>query len=246
MLKRCKENGVTVNHALEAISALAWSRVVEARSENREPMLYTAINLRPHLLPFPPSLPPPCHVLSPSDQTYWFLALTYFTLVLPAFPAASARAFWLRARSAKAQTHRMVHSRLLVPRALEMADLRAARARGTPRPDLTLADLSPADSSSPSTPTPPLLPGPAPSTALLGLSLIGNLDATYDRRAYPAFTLRDVTTASRQKAGGVLLLVHTFGGKLWVQMFYDECGFGEEMERFWEEVGRGVERYLVN
>jgi len=198
-------------------------------------MLYTAINLRPHLLPLPATSTP---FISASDPTYWFLALTYFTLVLPAFPPASARAFWFRAQSAKAQTHRVVHSRFLVPRALEMADVRAARVRGTPRPSLRMADLLSPSSS------PELLPGPAPSTALLGLSLIGNLDGTYDRGAYPSFVLRGVTTASRQKAGGVLLLVHTFGGRLWVQLFYDENGFGE-MERFWEEVGRGVEEYLV-
>ncbi|KAG6832588.1 hypothetical protein H0H93_013500 [Arthromyces matolae] len=93
-----------------------------------------------------------------------------------------------------------------------------------------------------------LLPGPAPSIALLGLSLIGNLDAIYDRRSYPNFLLKDVTTASRQKAGGILLLVHTFGGKLWLQLFYDQEGFGSEgiVERFWDGLGNGVEEFMLS
>jgi len=77
---------------------------------------------------------------------------------------------------------------------------------------------------------------PTPSRALLGVSLIGNLDNTYIRSAYsmPAASstgapypvrLQSVTTASKLKAGGMLLLAHTFGGKLWVQMFWDVNGF---------------------
>ncbi|GLB39880.1 hypothetical protein LshimejAT787_0703900 [Lyophyllum shimeji] len=266
MLKRCKEHGVTVNHAIEAVCAVAWSRVVEARNPNqnesrdafKDPiMLYTAINLRPHLRPFHSASASASSSPAPSshDQTtYWFLALTYFTLVLPAFPPASPAAFWLRAQSAKAQTHRVVHSRFLVARALEMAAVRAARARGSPLPTQALSQLL-ETSQTTSTKT-QVRRDPAPSAALLGLSLIGNLDATYDRAAYPGFTLHGVTTASRQKAGGALLLVHTFGGRLWVQLFYDENGFGVgvgvgedgqggEMRRFWEEVGRGLEEFLL-
>ncbi|KAG6911271.1 hypothetical protein DXG01_002110 [Tephrocybe rancida] len=236
ILKRCKANGVTINHAIEAVCGAAWAKVVNASNEHSKDvfknpvMIYTAINLRSHLLPSP--IP---------DPTYWFLALTYFTLVLPSFLPSSQSAFWLRAKSAKAQTHKTVHSPLLVHRALEMASERASRARNAPQPVVDipkLLDNVPGN----------LLPGPAPSAALLGLSLIGNLDATYIRSSYPQFVLKDVTTASRQKAGGILLLVHTFGGRLWLQMFYDKEGFGdgEEIDRFWEEVGKGVEDFLLS
>ncbi|KNZ74090.1 hypothetical protein J132_08207 [Termitomyces sp. J132] len=228
ILKRCKENGVTINHAIEALSGVAWARVVNASNKhNVYSMIYTAINVRPHLAPSP-------------DPTYWFLALTYFNLVFPSFPPSSHRAFWLRAKSAKTQTHAVVHSPLLVHRTLEMASERAARARKEPQPVVDVPKLL-------NTTTGNLLPGPAPSAALLGLSLIGNLDTTYDRRAYPAFSLKDVTTASRQKAGGILLLVHTFGGRLWLQLFYDTEGFGSdgEIEQFWHELGNGVEEFLI-
>ncbi|KAG6875267.1 hypothetical protein C0992_004518 [Termitomyces sp. T32_za158] len=235
MLRRCKENGVTINHAIEALSGVAWARVFNASNKPskdafKDPvMIYTAINVRPHLMPSP----------SP-DPTYWFLALTYFNLVFPSFPPSSQRAFWLRAKSAKTQTHAMVHSPLLIHRTLEMASERAARARNEPQPIIDVPKLL-------NTTTGDLLRGPAPSAALLGLSLIGNLDATYDRRAYSAFTLKNVTTASRQKAGGILLLVHTFGGQLWLQLFYDIEGFGSEgeVERFWNELGTGVEEFLA-
>ncbi|KAG6901738.1 hypothetical protein C0995_008392 [Termitomyces sp. Mi166 len=240
ILRRCKENGVTINHAIEALSGVAWARVINASNKHskdafRDPvrtisMVYTAINVRPHLVPSP----------SP-DPTYWFLALTYFNLVFPTYPPSSQRVFWLRAKSAKTQTHAAVNSPLLVHRTLEMASERAARAQNKPQPIIDVPTLL-------NTTTGNLLPGPAPSAALLGLSLIGNLDATYDRRAYPGFFLKDVTTASRQKAGGILLLVHTFGGRLWLQLFYDIEGFGSdgEVERFWHELGNGVEEFLIS
>ncbi|KAG5652510.1 hypothetical protein H0H81_004782 [Sphagnurus paluster] len=259
VLGRCKGRGVTVNHALEAACAGAWGRVVgrraiegKEREMYRDPvMMYTAINLRPHLAPL--------DVVSIREgdeakrtETYWFLALTYFTLVLPAFPPGYSSSsttdeakttgadaiFWHRARSAKAQSRAATCSPLLVHRALEMAEERAARARGVAQRAVTRESLLTASSALP----------PAPSTALLGLSLIGNLDAIYVRGCYPGVELREVTTASRQKSGGMLLLVHTFGGRLWMQMFFDEGGFvdgGAEVEAFWEELGRGVEEWMV-
>lgn len=187
-------------------------------------MLYTAINLRPHLSPHP-------------AQTYWFLALTYYTIVLPAFLPSSADVFWHRARQVKAQTRKTVSSPFLVSRALEMARTRAGRARGgASLPVPSLEEVTGVSATLP----------PAPSTALLGLSLIGNLDATYTRTAYPAFELMTVTTASRQKAGGMLLLEHTFGGRLWLHLCWDVNGFGAEgrVERFWEGLQGAVQEFL--
>lgn len=184
-------------------------------------MMYTAANLRPHLSPI-------------NSSTYWFLALTYFNIVLPAFLPSSNAAFWHRARLAKAQMVRTTNSPYLVSRALQMAKTRGSRARGE------------------SQPPPPLEPEsfarPAPSAALIGLSLIGNLDRTYVRAAYPpssSLELYSVTTASRLKAGGMLLLEHTFGEKLWLHLCWDAMGFEEgQVESFWEELKRAVEEYL--
>jgi len=184
--------------------------------------MYAAVNLRHTLEPHPTS-------------TYWFLALTYFNVVLPSFPPATREVFWHRARLVKSQMGCVVQSRFLTTRALHMSDIRARRARGLPHKLFSFREGS----------TPSTLP-PAPSTALVGLSLIGNLDVIYLRSMYPTFSLRSVTTASRQKEGGVLLLQHTFGGKLWLNLCWDRNGFGGGlMESFWEGLQIAVDEFLV-
>jgi hypothetical protein len=46
-----------------------------------------------------------------------------------------------------------------------------------------------------------------------------------------------VTTASKQKEGGMLFLEHTFGGRLWWHLAFDENGFPEGLiDRFWKEL----------
>lgn len=187
--------------------------------------MYTAINLRSHLSPHP------------SSSTYWFLALTYFNIVLPSFLPRSSATFWHRARLVKAQTRRVTQSPFLVSRAIEMARIRADRARGLSSPPKQAPELN----------VTPSLP-PAPSQALLGLSLIGNLDSVYVRSSYPSIQLHTVTTASRQKAAGLLLLEHTFGGKLWLHLCWDENGFGGERRgevvKWWKELKGAVEEFL--
>ena len=168
--------------------------------------MYNAINLRPHL--------------SDPEFTYWYLALTYFNIVLPSFAPSSHAVFWHRARLIKSQTHRAVYSPFLVSRLIQMASKRASRARGLPRQPLLVEAIVP----------------PAPSVALLGLSLIGNLDCIYTRASYPLLVqLHSVTAASRLKPGGLLPVQYTFGNKLWLQLCWDEMGFEEaQMERFRE------------
>ena len=78
--------------------------------------MYSALNLRPYLAP------------SPSNPSYWFLAIGYFNVVLPTFlPADVAQAFWHRARTAKVQSAAAAKSRMLVPRTRCMALERGAR-----------------------------------------------------------------------------------------------------------------------
>ena len=92
-----------------------------------------------------------------------------------------------------------------------------------------------------------------PSTALIGLSLIGNLDAIYTSSSSSKIKLKQVSTASKQRPGGMLLLEHTFNGKLWFDFVYDENAFrnaaedgdsGGLAEQFWESIGEGVEELL--
>ncbi|KAJ7033156.1 hypothetical protein C8F04DRAFT_957949 [Mycena alexandri] len=220
ILANCKTNGVTVNHALTALCNIAWARCTSQPVE-LPIMLYTAANLRPHLAP-------------QSSDSYWFLALAYFTISLPAFQPTKKAGMWLRARLAKAQMQQAVRSPLLPTRALLSA---AGRARRTP--------TSPSAFVPP--PEHPELPGrPAASAALLGISLIGDLDRTYVRAAYaPGVHLLTVATASRLKPGGLLLLGHSFGGRLVLQLCWDSMGFAEGgVERFWTALTDAVGEFL--
>ncbi|KAG5349681.1 hypothetical protein C0989_002403, partial [Termitomyces sp. Mn162] len=73
-----------------------------------------------------------------------------------------------------------------------------------------------------------------PSSALIGLSLLGNLDGIYKHSSFHEIKLDTLTTGSRQRAGGMLLFGYTFLAKLWISFGYDENGFDEGIvERFW-------------
>ena len=264
-------------------------------------MMYSALNLRPYLTPAPaPSLS-----LHPGDASYWFLAVGYFNVVLPAFllppngrddegPDSSARkTLFHRARLSKRQCVSAAKTPLLAPYAQRMARERGERARGFARADdeldrqrkdtsgglhktpdcskvhPTQALLSPPTTpigTRPSTPPPttandtPSLPEKTPesrpqisppknkasasplpesllskdtspkppSKALIGLSLLGNLDAMYTHSAYSPLTLHTLTTGSRQRAGALLLFGYTFAGRLWVSLGWDGGTFGGE------------------
>ncbi|KDR70713.1 hypothetical protein GALMADRAFT_271467 [Galerina marginata CBS 339.88] len=225
ILKKCKSKNVTVNHALVALCNLVWTRNIRDPKLKEYPlMMYTAINLRPYLSTQHPT------------NTYWFVSLTYFNIVLPAFLPETQEVFWYRAVRVKDQIRKVVQSPFLKSRAVEMAKIRSARSRGETIQMPTLA----AEKSNLSLP-------PAPSAALLGLSLIGNLDVTYNRSSYPSFHLHSVTTASRQKAGGLLLLEHTFAKKLWLHLCWDENGFEEgHIEKLWTDLRDAVHEFLVS
>jgi hypothetical protein len=79
-----------------------------------------------------------------------------------------------------------------------------------------------------------------PSVALLGLSLLGNLDGTYKHASYPELVLHTLTTGSRQRAGGLLVFGYTFAGKLWLSLGYDEGAFDDSVGIWWKEVVKGV------
>lgn len=177
-------------------------------------MIYTAMNLRPYLTP-PPSHP----------KSYWFLALGYFNIILPSYLPQSADTnsiLWERARSARRQTKQAVSSRNVISRNRVMSAERAARARSEPSPYKTLEETA----------------SLAPSLALCGLSCAGNLDNIYLQSEYHSeLDLTSVMTVSKLKAGGLLVLSHTFRGQLNVQIAWDSKGFEEgTIEKLWTEI----------
>lgn len=198
-------------------------------------MMYSALNLRPYFLPQPPG------------ESYWFLAIGYFNIILPSFLPTSADAsamMWYRARSAKEQSTHAAKNPMVVSRSREMAHLRGRRSRAWAKED---DDKERGIWKAPPPSKPESEVAKTPSTALLGLSLLGNLDGIYKHATFPKIELHTLTTGSRQRSGGMLLFGYTFAGQLWVSLGYDENGFDKQVvDKFWGNVLGGIEEFLVN
>jgi hypothetical protein len=201
-------------------------------------LMYSALNLRPYLM-----------ANKSLNDSYWFLAVGYFNIILPTFLPRSgglATTFWHRARLAKEQSNHAAKNPMVVSRSREMALLRGERARAWARED----DEKERGTWKAPAATPAATPKPSarpPSTALLGLSLLGNLDGIYKHSAFPGITLHTLTTGSRQRSGGMLLFGYTFVGKLWVSLGYDEHGFDRDtIDKFWGHVLTGLDELLVS
>lgn len=90
-------------------------------------------------------------------------------------------------------------------------------------------------------PNPPKIP----SSALIGLSLLGNLDGIYKHQDFESIKMHTLTTGSRQRNGGMLLFGYTFVGKLWLSLGYDEEGFEKEtINEFWDGLQAAVSEFL--
>jgi len=196
--------------------------------------MYSALNLRPYLN------------ATPANDSYWFLAVGYFNIIFPNFIPKSidtTSTFWLRAKSAKEQSTRTAKYPLIVSRSRVMARERGRRSRAWAKED---------DEKERGTWVPPevsdhpeLKPHQAPSTALIGLSLLGNLDGIYKHSSFADVKLHTLTTGSRQRSGGMLLFGYTFAGKLWVSLGYDENGFDQGMvQRFWCNCLSAIDHFL--
>ncbi|KAF9454147.1 hypothetical protein P691DRAFT_718074 [Macrolepiota fuliginosa MF-IS2] len=243
ILQNCKVNGVSISSALFALCNVAWART---HNQNWEQpiMMYSALNLRPFL-----------KAEKALIDSYWFIAIGYFNVVLPAFTPQSSdikSTFWYRARSAKKQSMDAAKHPLIVSRSIEMAQERASRARVWARQDDEAAGVvSPTPTTPPAsignTPVPECLvpASKAPSTALLGLSLLGNLDGMYKHADFPRIKLHTLTTGSRQRSGGMLMFGYTFVRKLWISLGYDENGFEKEVvDKFWSNMLTAVDELL--
>ncbi|KAH7927276.1 hypothetical protein BV22DRAFT_295710 [Leucogyrophana mollusca] len=233
ILKHCKAHGVSVSAALFAICNIAWARVSAGKPE-LPTMMYSALNLRP------------CFTIKPLNDSYWFLAVGYFNVILPNFiPKSSdiSSVFWHRARIAKEQSTRAAKNSMVVSRSRLMAEERGRRSRAWAKEDDDRERgvyVPPPPSTSHTTPS-------APSAALIGLSLLGNLDGIYKHAVFPGVKLHTLTTGSRQRSGGMLLFGYTFAGKLWISLGYDENGFEKEtVGKFWENVLQATDELMVS
>lgn len=263
ILKKCKANSVSISHVLFAICNIALIRAgggkspelpmyvitflmslpADCNNHRFHRMMYSALNLRQNLNPSPTN-----------NHSYWFLAIGYYNIILPAFLPAGTdveKTVWLRAQSVKAQTAKYVKSKMLTGRSLEMSKERGERARRWAAEDDGVAVAAPPKPVADPEPAPPApkatfnLP-PAPSAAIVGLSLLGNLDGMYAHAAFPGVTLHTLTTGSRQRKGGMLLFGYTFVGKLWVSLGWDVNGFDQAVvNAYWQGVLGGIEEFLV-
>jgi hypothetical protein len=127
--------------------------------------------------------------------------------------------------------------------------------------DDLLAGVSPAPSppavavaAKPPTPAPPAaasvppwsLP-PPPTVALVGLTLLGDLDDIYLAAAYPDFEFGRVASYTRKTKGKMLLLAFTFRGRFFIQLGWDANGFREGVvEEFWARILNGVDEFLLD
>ncbi|QRW20465.1 hypothetical protein RhiXN_09440 [Rhizoctonia solani] len=238
-------NGVSVSSAVFALCNIAWAKllargVVTAEMGAKLPtLMYSALNTRPWL-----------DQIS-ANESFFRLNIGYFNIFIPSESASIHRTFWHRARLAKAQSAAAVKSQFIISRTQLTASKRKEQAIKWAKIDDEEAArtrtglLTPA--TTPIKEQPPALPNveprasrsnpTPPSTALMGLSLLGNLDGMYTHAAYGPIKLDTLTTGSRQRAGAMLLFSYTFVGKLWLCFGYDENGFDravvEEFGRRW-------------
>lgn len=198
--------------------------------------MYSALNMRPYLM-----------ADKRLNDSYWFIAIGYFNVILPTFLPQSGEitsTFWHRARSAKFQSIKAVKNPMAISRCREMARERGARARvwaqeddqklaGTFKKPVVAAVESQVKEK-------------IPSSALIGLSLLGNLDGTYKHATFPDIQLHTLTTGSRQRSGGMLLFGYTFVEKLWVSFGYDKNGYEEDVvNAFWTHVTEAIDQFLL-
>ncbi|KAL1412681.1 hypothetical protein Q8F55_000428 [Vanrija albida] len=250
-LATCKAHGVTIAHAVFALCAVAWGKYAGAGEATEPTMIYSALNLRPlmHLVP------------ARTSASFFHLAVGYFNVVLPSLRPAlpPADVVWLRALQTKRQTVAAVKSPLAGATFRATSSARAARSRHWARFDdeaanpglglgLRIKDRAlpaPAGAEKRDEQARPPPPPPA-GKALMGVSMLGNLDGVYKHDAFPRTKLYSLTTGSRQRPGGLLLFAYTFAGKLFLSLGYDANGFKPGViDAFWADVLRLAEDVVV-
>lgn len=194
-------------------------------------MIYSALNMRPFMRPTP------C-------PSFFHLAVGYFNVVLPSViprELSTAELVWYRALQTRKQTLSAARSPLAAATFRGTAADRAARSRHWARiddeaatnPGLGLGIVIP-HRELPAPHGVSASPPPQPAgKALLGVSMLGNLDGMYEHARYPGIRMFSLTTGSRQRAGALLLFAYTLAGKLWLSLGYDRNGFEDEAIPWW-------------
>ncbi|KAK6906569.1 hypothetical protein I203_100555 [Kwoniella mangroviensis CBS 8507] len=267
ILGNCKKNGVTIAHAVFALCNLAWAKRTD--SDRIDPcLIYSALNLRPNMLASSSTAKESFFHLAVG---YFNIVLP--TLIPSTI--STEELFWHRARMTKQQTIKAVKSPFVVSRSQNTSIVRRERAvkwakiddeeemkaRSNPGLGLgldveaTQSEIQPQQKKK----TPQALQLPTPDNtpiipeerkvsqkALMGLSMLGNLDGMYKHSEFPSIQLTSLTTGSRQRQSGLLLFAYTFAGKLWFSLGYDKNGFpAGVVEGFWDEVKDLIEKVLL-
>ncbi|BGO96573.1 2-methylcitrate dehydratase [Rhodotorula toruloides ATCC 204091] len=264
ILSTCKLHGSTIAHAMFALSNIAYIRSAgtEKEDEKLPVMLYSALNVRPFLK----------KETNPVD--WYHIAIGYYNIILPSFVPSSispASTFWHRCATVKSQTTRAVKTPFLASRTMLMALEREGRSIGWEREDderrareakkameglgISGVELSQEEEVKEKEEEVKVekveekdvkVRPKAPSTALMGLSMLGNLDGIYQHKEYDGIQLHSLTTGSRQRPGAILLFAYTFAGKLWISLGYDSNGFVKDaVEKWWDELLKGVDEFLL-
>ena len=273
ILGNCKTHGATIATAVFALSNVAYIRSTPEglgkglRDERLPVMLYSALNVRPFLqnegdwyhiaigyynIILPAFLP---KTITPA-QAFW-----HRSLVVRQQTSAVVKSKWMAPRTklmALERERRSIgfeiedESRRQAKKAETVAAGLAQAVTGLGISDSTEPVILPPPVSAP-VPAPAPAPAPAPpkkvvtpSTALMGLSMLGNLDGMYSHKTMHGLKLHTLTTGSRQRPGALLLFAYTFAGKFWMSLGYDSHGFAEgTIEAWWDEMLKGVDEFLL-
>nr|XP_019007907.1 uncharacterized protein I206_07543 [Kwoniella pini CBS 10737]OCF46688.1 hypothetical protein I206_07543 [Kwoniella pini CBS 10737] len=251
ILGNCKKNGVTIAHAVFALCNIAWSRKTIDKFDPC--LIYSALNLRPNMLPS----------TSENFESFFHLAVGYFNIVLPTLIPSTitlSELFWHRAKMTKNQTIKAVKSPFVVSRSRNTSIIRKERAikwaiiddkQIEENSNIGLEIIKKNPPQTLQLPTPentPIIPEERKISqkALMGLSMLGNLDGMYKHSSFPSLQLTSLTTGSRQRNGALLLFAYTFAGKLWFSLGYDKNGFPSGViEGFWQECQDLIDEVLL-
>ncbi|GAA5896360.1 uncharacterized protein JCM6883_006879 [Sporobolomyces salmoneus] len=266
ILSTCKSHGSTIASALFALSNLAYIRSTPIDKLNQElpTNLYSALNIR--------------GILEKAEKGDWYhLAIGYYNIILPSFYPSSipvSTYFWHQAASVKKQTSKVVKSSFLKSRTTLMAFEREKRSIGFEKADelkrveegikglgitadgedeaelermRRAAEESVAAKEKERKKQEEAKPK-VPNVSLMGLSMLGNLDAIYKHSTYAerGIELHTLTTGSRQRPGALLLFSYTFAGQLFISLGYDSNGFEKGViEDWWKELLNRVDELLL-
>ncbi|SCV68850.1 BQ2448_971 [Microbotryum intermedium] len=272
ILANCKIHGTTISHAVFSLSNMAYIRSTPQRDEDLPVMIYSALNMRGNLskadddwyhiaigyynIILPSFLP---STIS-AERTFW-----HRSSVVRKQTSAVVKSKWLAPRCKLMALERERRSI-----GFEREDERRRQEKlGSGEVSSQLQGLgisfdgdatesklasSLAETLSPvghvatvatTQPAKSTTSSKAPGTALMGLSMLGNLDAMYTHKSYHGIQMHTLTTGSRQRAGAILLFAYTFAGKLWLSLGYDSNGFQQGViEAWWTEMQKGVDEFL--